>query len=76
MKVMDKRIVISLPARLYSSLRKAAEIHYQTVSGFIRESILEKIEDELTPDEMNVVESGRKEIRRRKGMDWRKVRRG
>ena len=76
MRVMDKRIVISLPARLYSNLRKAAAVHYQTVSGFIRESILEKIEDEFTPSELDTIETGRREIRERKGTDWRKVRRG
>ena len=76
MKVMAKRIVISLPARLYFSLRKAASVHYQTVSGFIRESIVEKIEDEFTPGEIKVIETGRKEMREEKGVEWRKARRG
>lgn len=44
MKVMDKRIVISLPGKLYSNIKKAASSHYQTVSGYIRESVMEKME--------------------------------
>ena len=75
MKIMDKRIVISLPARLYINIKKVASKHYQTVSGYIRESILEKIQDEFSPEEQAVIEDGRKELRNGKGTDWRKIRR-
>lgn len=72
---MDKRIVISLPAKLYGNIKKAASSHYQTVSGYIRESILEKIQDEFTPEESAVLEVSKKEMRETKGIAWRKVRR-
>ena len=75
MRVMDKRILISLPAKLYANIKKAASSHYQTVSGYIRESVVEKIQEELSPEEAAVIRASKNEIRRGKGTPWRKVRR-
>ncbi len=46
MKSMDKRIILSLPAALYSDMKKAAARHYQSVSAYVRESILDKVLEE------------------------------
>ena len=48
MKVMDKRIIISLPLSLYKSAKKLADKSYLSVSGLIRESLVEKIDEEIS----------------------------
>ena len=75
MKVMDKRIMVSLPGALYEEIRRAATSRYQSVAAFIRESLLEKIGDEFTSDQISVIEEGRRSFRAGKGTDWRKVKR-
>lgn len=76
MQVMDKRIIVNLPAELYKDIKRIAERKYRSISSLIRESILEKIEEEFTAEEMALVEKGRKSFHEGKGVDWRKVRRG
>ena len=76
MKVMDKRIVISLPMSLYEDAKRLAKRSYISVSALIRGSVLEKIRDEFTPEEMSLIEEGHKAFRSGKGTDWRKVKRG
>ena len=73
---MDKRIIVSLPKGLYEGIRKIANREVRSVSALIRESLLERIEDELTAQERGLVATGRKAFRQGKGTDWRKVRRG
>ena len=76
MKVMDKRIIISLPVKLYQDIKKVAQRHYISVAGFIRESAMERIEDEFTPKEMALLDNSRKSFRAGKGVNWRAVKRG
>ena len=76
MKVMDKRIIVSLPMALYDDAKRIAKKSYISVSALIRASVLEKIKDEFTPEEMNLIEGGHKTFRSGKGVDWRKVKRG
>lgn len=76
MPVMDKRIIVNLPLELYESIKRAAGREYKSISSLIRESVLERIEEELTPDEMVLIEKGHKAFRAGKGINWRKVKRG
>lgn len=75
MPVMDKRIIVNLPAELYENIKRIAERKYKSVSSLIRESVLERIEEEFTPEEMALVEKGRRAFHQGKGINWRKVRR-
>ncbi len=73
MGVTDKRIIVNLPTELYESIKRIAEKKYRSVSSLIRESISEKIEEEFTPEEMALIEKGRKSLHEGKGINWRKV---
>lgn len=75
MKVMDKRIMVSLPAALYEEIRRAATSQYQSVAGFIRDSLLDRVRDEFTTDQISLIAEGRKSFQAGKGTDWRKVKR-
>ena len=57
MKVMDKRIIVSLPATLHDELKKAASSRYQSIAGYIRASLLEKIQNEQGNRQSNRKES-------------------
>ena len=76
MSLMTKRVLINLPARLYASLRTTARKEYKSVSGLVRELILQRIEEPLTKEERALIERGLKEFRQGKGVDWEKIRRG
>ncbi|MBI3251813.1 MAG: hypothetical protein HYZ52_00640 [Candidatus Omnitrophica bacterium] len=76
MSVMTKRILVNLPEKIYQELKRFARVEYKSVSGVIRESILDKLGGELSKSEAHLVEKGRSEYRRGKGVPWRSVRRG
>ena len=74
--VMDKTLLIHLPSQLYVRLKAAAAKNYKSLSAFVRESVVEKIEEEFTTEEMALIEKGSKDFRAGKGSNWRKVKRG
>ena len=76
MQVMDKRIIVNLPTELYEGIKRIAEKEYRSVSSLIRESVLERIEEEFTPGEMTLLEKEHKSFHAGKGINWRKVKRG
>jgi metal-responsive CopG/Arc/MetJ family transcriptional regulator len=76
MSVMTKRILVNLPAKLYRNLKILAKMEYKSVSGIIRESIVDKLNSEFSPNEMNIIEKGRSEYREGKGVKWRSIKRG
>ena len=70
-----KRINISLPTELYENLKRIAEREYKTISGLIRESVLEKIEENFTSEEIALIEEGSEAFRKGEGINWRKIKR-
>ncbi len=75
-KSMDKKFLIHLPSELYETMKKVAAKRYKSVSELIRESVLEKIEEEFSSEEMALIEKGRKSFHAGKGLNWRKIKRG
>ncbi len=76
MKSMDKTFLIHLPSELYENMKKVAAKKYKSVSELVRESVLEKIEEEFTSEDMVLIEKGRKSFHAGKGLNWRKIKRG
>lgn len=76
MSLMTKRILVNLPAEIYQDLKRAAKAEYKSVSGIIRESIVERLGDRVTRKEAALIEKGRAEYRQGKSVDWRSVRGG
>ena len=75
MSVMTKRILINLPGKLYEDLKCLAKAQYKSISGVIRESIMTTLQNEFSKSEMDLIEKGRSEYRRGKGVHWRSVKR-
>ena len=73
---MDKRIILSLPSALYQDVKKRANKSYLSVSGYIRESLLERAKEKLTPREETLIESARKHFHQGKGISWRQIKHG
>ncbi len=76
MPVMTKRILVNLPSKLYEDLKTLAKAEYKSISGVIRESILDKLEGGISKSETDFIEKGRSEHRQGKGVNWRSVKRG
>ena len=74
--VMQKRILVNLPVELYDSIKRLAQREYRSISSLIRESILNRVEESFTSDELKIIEQGLKEFREGKGTNWRDVKRG
>ncbi|MFH0762669.1 MAG: hypothetical protein V1925_02135 [Candidatus Omnitrophota bacterium] len=47
-----------------------------SISSFIRELLIEQIENSLAPAEEKIVAEGERLYLKRKGANWRKVKRG
>ena len=76
MSVMTRRILVNLPGQIYEDLKHLAKTEYKSVSGIIRESVIEKLQERLSKSEADFVEKGRSDYRRGKGVHWRSVKRG
>ena len=74
--IMEKRILVNLPADLYDGLKGLAKREYRSISSLIRESILDKMRESFTKDELHLIEQGRKTFHAGKGKNWRTVKRG
>ena len=71
---MDRKVLVSLPDDLYQSIKRLASREYRSAASLIRESILEKVENEFTPEEWAIVEQGFRDIEAGKGINWRGIR--
>lgn len=76
MSVMTRRILVNLPGKVYEDLRHLAKTEYKSISGIIRESVIERLEGKFSKSEMDLIEKGRSEYRKGKGVNWRSVKRG
>lgn len=76
MSVMTRRILVNLPEKMYRDLMRIAKAQYKSVSGIIRESIFEKLNDEFSDRDKALIDRGRSEYRLGKGVNWRSVKRG
>ncbi len=76
MSVMTKRILVNLPGKMYEDLKLFAKAEYKSISAVIRESVLDKLKDQFSKSEIDLIEKGRSEYRQGKGVHWRSVKRG
>ena len=76
MSIMTKRILVNLPGKVYEDLKQLARTEYKSISGVIRESVIERLEGKFSKSETDLIEKGRSEYRQGKGINWRSVKRG
>ena len=74
--MMNKELLIRMPASLYEETVKLCKKRYMSISSFIRELIVEQIESSLTPGEEKIVAQGEKQYLKGKGVNWKKIKRG
>ncbi len=73
---MNKELLIRMPAPLYNQAKKLCESKYKSLSAFVRELLVERLEESLTAKELKEIAEGEREYRRGKGINWRTVKRG
>lgn len=76
MRSMNKKILIRIPAELYNETKRFCARNYKSVSALLRELLIEELNDELTPEEIDIVKTQSRLFRKGKGVNWRKVKRG
>lgn len=74
--MMNKELLVRMPSSLYQEMVKLCRKRYMSISSFIRELIIEQIESSLSPAEEKIVAEGERLYLKRKGTNWRKVKRG
>jgi len=73
---MNKELLIRMPTPLYNKVKKVCGNRYKSLSAFIRDLLIEGLDDYLTEEERQKVVQGEKDYLQGKGMSWRKVKRG
>jgi len=73
---MDKELLIRMPSFLYNSVKNACGLEYKSMSAFVRELLLERLEDTLNSEEMKAIKKERASFKKGEGIHWRKVKRG
>lgn len=73
---MNKELLIRMPAPLYNKVKKVCGHRYKSLSAFIRDLLIEGLDDYLTEEERKKVTQGEKEYTQGKGVNWRAVKRG
>lgn len=74
--MMNKEFLIRMPSSLYKQTAKLCKKRYISISSFIRELLIEKLEDTLSSKEEEIIADGEKQYLKGKGTSWRKVKRG
>ncbi len=74
--MMNKEFLIRMPSPLYKQTAKLCKKRYISISSFIRELLIEKLEDSLSLKEEEIIAEGEKQYLKGKGASWRKVKRG
>ncbi len=73
---LRKDIVVRLPMPLYLRAKAISDGEYKTFAGFIRDLLVEKVGDRLTPEEMAEGVQASADFKAGKGIAWRKIKRG
>jgi Arc/MetJ-type ribon-helix-helix transcriptional regulator len=69
----ERLIGVRVPKVIYDYLDSAAKRKYKSISEWIREAIVEKIESEFTIKEWSMIEQALKESYKEKGVNWRNL---
>ena len=72
---MDKELLIRMPTALYRRAKKLSQKEYKSISALVRELLLERLNDTLTPEESAIVKHESKLFHKGKGTNWRKIKR-
>jgi hypothetical protein len=74
--MMNKELLIRMPSSLYKETLKLCKKRYISISSFIRELLIERLESSLTAEEEKIVAAGERQYLKGKGINWRRVKRG
>lgn len=73
---MDRELLIRLPSPLYERVKTVCGRQYKSISSFVRELLLERLDDTLSASDLKEIEKGHKFLKQSKGVSWRKIKRG
>ncbi|MFA5388738.1 MAG: hypothetical protein WC312_03165 [Candidatus Omnitrophota bacterium] len=74
--IMDKELLIRIPTPLYKKAKKISKMKYKSLSAFVRDIIMDRVEDYITSDERKKISEGEKQYLKGKGVSWRTIKRG
>ena len=74
--IMDKELLVRVPSPLYAKVKRLCKNEYKSISGLVRELLLEEVEESLKEEDLKIIVKERKNFYKGKGISWRKVKRG
>ncbi|MBU0650855.1 hypothetical protein KKC59_02980 [bacterium] len=77
-RLSQKRVLVGFPPKVYGDIKKIAGIKCKTVSGLIRDCVIEKLEtdyeDSFTKEEIKIIKQGIEEAKHSKGVSLKGLR--
>jgi Arc/MetJ-type ribon-helix-helix transcriptional regulator len=73
---MSKELLIRIPQPLYRRVKKVCADEYKSMSAFVRELLKERIDETLSSEDRDDINTARKEFKNGKSVSWRTVKRG
>ena len=73
---MSKELLIRIPEPLYRRVKKVCADEYKSISAFVRELLKERVDEALSSEDWEDVNTARKEFKTGKSVSWRSIKRG
>ena len=73
---MSKELLIRIPEPLYRRIKKVCAEEYKSMSAFVRELLKERLDDTLSPEDLDDIQAARNELKAGKTTAWRSIKRG
>ncbi len=75
-KTMTKELLVRLPEEVYAQLKQFSKEEYKSMASVIRETIIDKLQDTFSKEQLNDIAEQRKEFVGGNGVNWRELKRG
>ena len=73
---MSKELLVRIPEPLYRRVKKVCADEYKSVSAFVRELLKERVDETLSCEDWDDINTARKEFKAGKSVSWRSIKRG
>ena len=73
---MSKELLVRIPEPLYRRVKKVCADEYKSMSAFVRELLKERVDEILSCEDWDDINTARKEFKTGKSVSWRSIKRG
>ena len=73
---MSKELLVRIPEPLYRRVKQVCADEYKSMSAFVRELLKERVDETLSSEDREDINTARKEFKAGKSVSWRSIKRG